>query len=777
MSNPIKHFLGIDTDPNAPDLFLVFEIEEHANAEQITKAADAVIAKVRAQRPGKKKQEWSALIDFLTKAKKRLVAERRVKNPGTVFDPPSVVASAKQDATATPPPQKTAPQPKRKATIDSQKTPSSSAASSPTNSMKAVEPILPQKNVVNRKTDKSKVRRKKTRRTATAQEDDFSFTLDAPDEKDSFDSDTHLSGHSLQPAEVMATTIDPMAPVADPTLDWDSFDLNQLNQATASAVGTEQKTRDFARQPAAVSKKTFYTDSYRKKSRNGILIGGTLIAMLVVGAISYLIIFGVPNGNSANTEQVAANEAKSNPAKTDTKNNSSIDTSANQTSNNDNQDAATNKKRDTDDGDPDGMPAQKNPNSSDTKETDSNSMKTGPDSPPNPSVDPMPTPSDKPNESNPDATNPDSMTPDNNDTETKSPEPKNSEIAELASLLISVREKLSERDLVEANRILEKAASLPMVADHKQKYERLKLVTELYGKFWNKVVEGCGKLKGLDEIKFSETNIIKVVESSEDRIVYRAIGKRFEKGPRELQIGIAMKIAEKEFDDEAPESRLIKGSVYAIEAFNDSDRSDRAKELWEEATLLGSNTDELILFLDDEYDLLTGFIKKAKTPEPDESKAAQERFKTNYAAELKTAGRNPETALAFATKLLADAPKLDEAPDRHANFVAAVFYASKSANAEFLMKSLSEMNKWFSIDLDQKTLDALTTMNKSRLKPDQKREIARTAFEYMDRASRAENKDLELKFANLALSAAKGTRDQKFIATATDELKRVKSSQ
>lgn len=144
---------------------------------------------------------------------------------------------------------------------------------------------------------------------------------------------------------------------------------------------------------------------------------------------------------------------------------------------------------------------------------------------------------------------------------------------------------------------------------------------------------------------------------------------------------------------------------------------------------------------------------------------------------MKTAGRNPETALAFATKLLADAPKLDEAPDRHANFVAAVFYASKSANAEFLMKSLSEMNKWFSIDLDQKTLDALTTMNKSRLKPDQKREIARTAFEYMDRASRAENKDLELKFANLALSAAKGTRDQKFIATATDELKRVKSSQ
>lgn len=773
MSNPIKHFLGIDTDPNAPDLFLVFEIEEHANAEQITKAADAVIAKVRAQRPGKKKQEWSALINFLTKAKKRLVAERRAKDSDTVSQPPRVVASEKQDATATPPAQKASSKSKRKATIDSQKTPTSSATPSPTTSAGA-EPILPQKNVANRKTDKPKVQRKKARTTATAHDDDFSFALDAPDEKDSFDSDTHLSGHSLQPAEVMATTIDPMAPVADPTLAWDSFDLSQMNQVTTNPVGNEQKTKDFVRQSTAVSKKTFYTDSYRTKSRNGILIGGTLIAMLVVGAISYLIIFGMPNSNSANTEQIAANEAKSNTAKADAKNNSN-DTSANQNSNNDNQDAATNNKRDNDD--PNRTPAQKKPSSSDAKETDSNSMKTGPDSPSNPSVDPMPTPLDKPSESNPDGTNPDSMTPDSNDTETKSPEPKNSEIAELASLLTSVREKLSGRDIVEANRILEKAGSLPMVADHKQKYQRLKLVTELYGKFWNKVVEGCGKLKGLDEIKFSETNIIKVVEASEDRIVYRAIGKRFEKGPRELQIGIAMKIAEKEFDNEAPESRLIKGSVYAIEAINDSDRADRARELWEEATLLGTNTDELTLFLDDEYDLLTGFIKKAKIPEPDESKAAQDRFKTTYAAELKTAGRNPETALAFATKLLADAPKLDDAPDRHANFVAAVFYASKSANAEFLMNSLNEMNKWFSIDMDQTTLDALTTMNKSRLKPDQKREIARTAFEYMDRANRAENKDLELKFANLALSAAKGTRDQKFIATATDELKRVKSSQ
>lgn len=794
MSNPFKHFLGIDTDPKAPDLYLVFKIEEHANAEQVAKAADAVIAKVRAQRPGEKKREWSALIDFLTKAKHRLIAERRVISPATVFDPPSVAASEKKATPAKPTNQKAASKPSKRVSGNSQKTPIPKVVSSPkTNALPPATPIqpqppthlqhavdasiLPKKNVANRKTNQPKVQLKEAGTSPPTHDDDFSFALDAPDEKDSFDSDTHLSGHSLQPVEVMATTIDPMAPVADPTLAWDSFDLNEFNQATISPAVHDQKVREFAQPSAAVSEKTFYTDSYRTKSRNGIMIGGTLIAMLVVGAISYLIIFGIPNGNSPDTDQLAANDQKSTPKTTDAKNNNSVDKSSKALTNNDNQDDSTDQKKDNDVGNSNGTPTQKQPSSSVAKKTTSDSMKSEPSAPPMPSVDPMPTPAPKPSETNPDAPNPDSMTPDSDGTETKTPEPKNSEIAELALLLTSVREKLSERDIVEANRILDKAASLPMVAEHKQKFERLKSVTDLYGKFWNMVVEGCGKLKGLDEIKFSDTNIIKVVESSEDRIVYRAIGKRFEKEPRELQIGIAMKIAEKEFDEEAPESRLIKGSVYAVEAFKDSDRADRAKELWEEAALLGTNTDELILFLDDDYDLLAGFIKKAKPPEPDESKAAQERFRTTYASELKTASKNSETSMAFATQLLADAPTLDDASDRHANFVAAVFYASKSGNTEFLMKSLSDLNKWFSIDLDQKTFDALTTMNKSRLKPDQKREVARTAFEYMDRAKRAENKELELKFANLALSAAKGTRDQKFIATATAELNRVKSSQ
>ena len=93
------------------------------------------------------------------------------------------------------------------------------------------------------------------------------------------------------------------------------------------------------------------------------------------------------------------------------------------------------------------------------------------------------------------------------------------------------------------------------------------------------------------------------------------------------------------------------------------------------------------------------------------------------------------------------------------------------------MQALSDMNKWFTISLEEETFSALEKMNKNRLKPEQKREITRTAFEYMDRAKQATNTDLELQFAELALAAARGARDPKLVETAGREVLRIKNSQ
>lgn len=612
-----------------------------------------------------------------------------------------------------------------------------------------------------------------TNSTNQSAADDTSFNLDAPDQNDSFDSETHLSTNYFKPGSVTVPTVDPMAPVPDPTEAWQDFDLSLLDQmGSGGGVGLatmEKTTTQTASQPvaAAVAEKTYYSQSYRAKSKAALFIGGTLLAMLIVGGISYAIIFGF---GGKDDQEVAQEDGQANDA-TKSKPDDPGQGSASEKTN---QNIANNAPKKDDELQP------KDNKGDEPTEKDDDSMKTEPKMSDDENLDPKkidPTTPD-PNKATT-ATEP-KKTPDvtemKKEVPMKLPEPKNSEIAQLATLLTGIKAKLGERDMVEANRLLEKAAELPMLPDHKLKLDRLKQLADLYGTFWNKVVEGCGKLKALDEIKFSDTNIVKVVESSEERIVYRALGQRFDKSPRELQIGLALKIAEKELDPAEAEFRMIKGAVFAIDATNNPDRADQAKVLWEEAKLLGGQTDELILYLDDSYDLLTGVIKKAKIPEEAEIKAAQDTFREKYKTELQTASRNQKTASAFAQTLLNDVPTLDAAADRHANLVAAIYYAGKFGDVELAMNAISDMNKWFTIDLEAQTYEALVKMNKGRLKPDQKREIMRTAFEYMDRAKAASNQELELKFAELALAAARGTRDPKLIQTATGELQRVKAS-
>ncbi|MEE2640600.1 MAG: hypothetical protein VX768_08250 [Planctomycetota bacterium] len=607
---------------------------------------------------------------------------------------------------------------------------------------------------------------------ASGPADDMSFTLAAPEQQDSFDSDTNLSASNFQPTSVMAPTVDPMAPVPDPTGNWDGFDLSTLNEngALEGAVATVAQSANLTSAPVGspemgISEKTFYSQSYRAKSKVGLMVGGTLLAMLIVGGISYAVIFGFQKGSS--DEVADAGDGDKEKKEGDGDKDSGDDaksTTSDGSKTGDNRQAEP---------DPEQGGDAKGSGDEDTKSMKKNPTDGEPDGDPGPGTgtpepekkgDPPKKKDDEPAEEM------------KKEAPKDLPPPKNSEIAELARLLGDARQKLVERNMVETTRLLDKAGNMPILPDHKLKLDRLKEVAELYGKFWNKVVEGCGKLKGLDEIKFSDTNVVGVVESSEEKIVYKALGKRFEKAPRELQIGLAMKIAEKEMNVEDVEFRMVKGAVFAIDAINNPDRAEQAKILWEEAKLLGGETDELILFLDDTYDLLAGVIKKEKIPEGDAATAAQEKFKTTYEAQLKTASRNQKAASELASQLLADVPTMDQPADRHANFVAAIFYASKFGDVELTMKAISDMNKWFSIDMEKETLDALTKMNRNRLKPDQKREITRTAFEFMDRAKADSNKELELKFAELALLSARGTRDPKLIQTAENEVRRVKAA-
>lgn len=786
-ANPYKIFLDLEINPEKPDFIQIFGLNpKSCSVESITVAADKVIAKVRAQKPGDKAKEWAQLIDVLTKAKKQLIAKvaKAQKNNAagkpaepsqsvSTYAPPTPSKASPKASPATPPslqPSKT-DQEKKSTTEKRTKAKSGNKEGGNQNPKAATNPASPPSALPPKTSKKDKPH-------SPGKKDDMSFTLDAPDQQDSFDSDTHLStNHFNSPAAVGATapTVDPMAAVDDPTQDWESYDISSIDEhgfiAGGGGVATATRLATQKEAPTGLSEKTYYTQSYKQKSKVGLIIGGTLLAMVIVGGISYGVIFGFGGKDTPQTAD-ATNANKDDETK---KKNENTNSEKEEPKKEEKQEDVNRPKKISDPIEDD-IPDPDKDKSGDMKdEGDPKKMSMDED--------------DKKDTPNPDTPTPESPTPDEPKKSTDDPamkkeepmdlpQPKNSDIAQLAQLLTDAKQKLNDRNLVDATRLIEKAKSLPILPDHKLKLDRLAQINDLYNQFWNKVVEGCGKLKGLDEIKFSETNIIKVVESSEEKIIYRALGKRFEKAPRELPLGVAMKIAEKELDMESAEGRMIKGTVFAIDSINNEDRILEAKNLWEEAKLVGGETDELILYLDDTYDdLLAAVIKKEKVPDEKTSEEAQTRFKEKYADDLKTAGRNQTTSTDFAKQLLKDVPTMDDPSDRHANFVAAVFYAGKFGDVELTMKAISDMSKWFSIDFEEQTLDALTKMNRGRLKPDQKREIMRTAFEFMDRSKAAAKPENELKFAELALAAAKGARDPKLVATATRELARVKASQ
>lgn len=795
--NPYEIFLGIKTDPKKPDLARVFEIDlKSTSEEEIKIATDRVIAAVRSKKPGQKRKEWAWLIDQLKKAQQLLLSKSQASTPagkvGTYAPPASAAKSkATTNETASPKPAARNPAANNKSVERSKKRDNARASAGKDNKDEndTSSVALPPTYSKAKKNSPAKAQPDSVDKKSKS-EGANPFALDAPDENDSFDSDTQFSAGAFNSAGATAHSIDPMAAVADPTEGWSSFDVGQIDEygliGGATAVATRRQMASSTqtdsatgKTPVPITDRTFYGESYRKKSNVGMMVGGTLLAMLIVGGISYAVIFG---WNPKNGDNVAQGDSGDN-SKNDSSNNNSTDNGSKDTEkkkqDDDNNSAGVNTKKADDTKQDDTDPA-KNTDDGNDQNKDENKKS-------DPEMKPKGDDEDKKEEKKSEPDNPGNTAPtdpkksaDDSEIKKKEPEPKapkNSDIAQLANLLPEIRTKLNERNFVDASRLIAKAQELPVLPDHKLLLDRLVQVNDHYQEFWNKVVEGCGKLKALDEIKFSETNIVKIVESSEERIVYRALGQRFEKEPRELQVGLAMKIAEKEMDMLSAEGRIIKGSVFAIEGSTNPDRKEEARQIWEEAKLVGAETDELLLFLDDTYeDLLASVITREKVPEEDAVKAAQERFREKYADQQKAAGRNQKAADEFAAQLLKDVPSLDDAADRHANFVAATYYAGKNGNIELLMTALSDMNKWFSIDLDQETFDALTKTNKNRLKPEQKKEIARTAFEYMDRAKAAGNSELELQYAELALAAAKGARDQKLVQTATREVQRIKAA-
>jgi hypothetical protein len=181
------------------------------------------------------------------------------------------------------------------------------------------------------------------------------------------------------------------------------------------------------------------------------------------------------------------------------------------------------------------------------------------------------------------------------------------ELKDLTRLVQTARKALAERNMDEADRMLEKAASDAKLPDHRAKIARLKQLAHYTREYWNAVGKGLEGLKAGQEITIGEVAII-IVEADKDHLIFRAPNevqnRRYSRAA--IPGAVAMAVANLWLNEGDAATRVVKGAAYAAEANADpartAERVATARRLWQEAAQMGIDTSALLMTLDESYD-------------------------------------------------------------------------------------------------------------------------------------------------------------------------------
>jgi hypothetical protein len=69
----------------------------------------------------------------------------------------------------------------------------------------------------------------------------------------------------------------------------------------------------------------------------------------------------------------------------------------------------------------------------------------------------------------------------------------------------------------------------------------------------------------------------------------------------DLPPGLAVVVADFKLPAASPQSKIVKGAYLALHERGDSQTTDKARSLWEEAKAAGAKVDHLLPLLDDDY--------------------------------------------------------------------------------------------------------------------------------------------------------------------------------
>jgi hypothetical protein len=178
------------------------------------------------------------------------------------------------------------------------------------------------------------------------------------------------------------------------------------------------------------------------------------------------------------------------------------------------------------------------------------------------------------------------------DSPTVTPEEK----AAVGEALVAARRALAERNLAEAEDQLAQATLEATAPELLAEIDRLQFLSRYVGDFWNAVRQHMAKLESATTITVDGEEL-SIIESSEQKVIFRVAGKRREYTFEKLPPKLAYWLAENWLDKSNPAAFMTLGAYQAV-----APQGDRklARQLFEQAAAEGLDVRMLLAELDAE---------------------------------------------------------------------------------------------------------------------------------------------------------------------------------
>jgi hypothetical protein len=136
-------------------------------------------------------------------------------------------------------------------------------------------------------------------------------------------------------------------------------------------------------------------------------------------------------------------------------------------------------------------------------------------------------------------------------------------------------------------------------AEHQALVARLDTLAGYVRQFWDAVEDGLTRIEN-SELEVGDGRVY-VVEVGPRQLVVRVLGENRHIDRAELPDDLALAIADRWFDHRSPTTKVFKGAFMAV---SPNYSNDGVRRLWSQAAREGVDLGDLMLVLDDSYDLV-----------------------------------------------------------------------------------------------------------------------------------------------------------------------------